>query len=142
MRCNSNDCNYGRALLSGDFIGAVVPEDTVGAWSIVLRVGLKYLLAIQTRQRLKFVCVQTRMSRVQSQVTESLAYLSKDRGLCRRLFKICQLLAGSGREFKLHSHIYFPFHGIYLYPGLIHGLFARVLGKRAAVNTLPFSRLA
>jgi hypothetical protein len=64
MGRNGNDGDDGSAFLAGDFIGTVVPKDTVRAGSLVLRVGFEDFLAIESCQRQELMRVQAGMVRV------------------------------------------------------------------------------
>lgn len=77
IACNCNHGDNGRSFLALDFIGTVVPEDAEGAWSIVLSVSFKDLLAIYAREGREIVCVKTWMARVNFEVSESLANLTE-----------------------------------------------------------------
>jgi len=57
MARDRNDGDYRRSFPAFDFIGTVMPEDTVGAGGVVLRIGLEDLLAVDARQRGELVCV-------------------------------------------------------------------------------------
>jgi hypothetical protein len=50
MGRNGNNCNDRSKFLAGDFIGIIVPEDTVSARGIILLVGFEDFLAIQACQ--------------------------------------------------------------------------------------------
>jgi hypothetical protein len=71
MRSNSNDGYRGNPLLALDFIGAVVPENSMGARSVVLGIGFKDLFTNRTGKRCELVRLKTWVVRVFLQVANS-----------------------------------------------------------------------
>jgi hypothetical protein len=107
VRCDRNNGNDRNSLLPLGFIGAVMPKDSVGARSVVLRIGFEDLFAVRARKGGEFVCLKAWMMWVDFQVTDDLPNLLEDRGLCRRLFNRRVLPIRCEREFDLPSHAYF-----------------------------------
>ena len=97
MGRDGKDGDDGNSLLAFHLVGAVMPEDAVGAGGVVLCVGLEDFLAMDARQRCELVRTEARMARVYFEVSESLANLREERSL-RQVWEILQGKAPGGRE--------------------------------------------
>ena len=86
MAGDRNDCDDSNSLFPFNLIGAVMPEDSIGARGVVLGIGFEDLLAVRARELGEFVSMKARVVRVDFQVSESLPNLIEERGTRRRVF--------------------------------------------------------
>lgn len=103
MRGDGNNCNHRDSLLPFRFIGSVVPEDSISARCVILRVRLEYLLAVGACQRRESMRIQTWVVRVQFEVAQRFTNLLKDR-FRRFLFKFAELPIRRRSELNLSFH--------------------------------------
>ena len=94
MGCYGDDRNHSS-------LGAIVPENPVGARCLLLNIGLKDLFSVRSFQRAKFVCAQRRMAQVALKKPQAFSDSLKGislRGISLDLPKVC---IGLGRENQL-----------------------------------------
>jgi len=96
--------DHGNSLLAPGLIGTEVPEDAVGAGSFVLSIGLEDFFAVRTHERSELVGMETRVTRIYFEITESLANLAQNRGKRWGIFERRKLPICRGREFELALH--------------------------------------
>ena len=84
-----------------------MPEDAIGARSVVLCGCFEDFFAVRASQRGELVRVKAGMVGVYFQTAQSLPDLSKERGIGRRVFERFQLPICCLRELDLSLHGYF-----------------------------------
>ena len=93
MRCYGDDRDHSP-------LRAVIPEDPVGSWCVLLDIRLEDLFPVRAFERAKFMCVQRGMAQVGFEKPQAFSDDFKDiffRGIILNLPKICVGLGGENQ---------------------------------------------